>query len=418
MPTTRHAPRQKPALRSGTAPIWLAGTYAAATYPRATGNHCVDAAIVGGGMTGALVAEAFARAGVSVIVLEAGLVGRGSTAASSALLLREPDRGLRELTALYGERRARRIWQLSAEAVDRFIDRLHQLRISCDLVRRDAIHYTALDHNARRLAREYHHRRSLGFSARWLSPGALRDATAIPARAAIRTSGHAQFDPYKACLGLLRSAIASGAQVFERSPVGRIRSNSNAVRVHTPHAIVECRRVIVATGYATPRFRPLVGRFAMYRTYAMVTQPLTAVQRRDVGLGDVMIWDTERPYHYARWTPDHRLLLGGGDQRVGRGFARRRQFRIATQRLRADFEAVLPGLSGIAIDAAWDGLFAQTPDSLPYIGPHRRYPSHLFALGYGGNGMTFGFLAAQMLLQYWRGITSPDQQLFAFGRMR
>ena len=24
-----------------------------------------------------------------------------------------------------------------------------------------------------------------------------------------------------------------------------------------------------------------------------------------------MIWDTERPYHYARWTRDHRLIIGG-----------------------------------------------------------------------------------------------------------
>ena len=176
--------------------------------------------------------------------------------------------------------------------------------------------------------------------------------------------------------------------------------------------------MIVATGYATPRFRPLAGRFAMYRTYVMATKSLTAAQRRDIGLGDVMIWDTARPYHYARWTPDHRLLIGGGDRRVGPGFRRPDRFTSATQQLRADFEAVLPGLSAIEIEAAWDGLFAQTPDSLPYIGPHRRYPSHLFALGYGGNGMTFGFLAARMLLEYWRGIKSPDQRLFAFGRMR
>jgi glycine/D-amino acid oxidase-like deaminating enzyme len=418
MPITRPSPGQKPALRSGTTPIWLVGKRAAATYGRATGEHRVDAVVVGGGMTGALVAEAFARAGISVIVLEAGLVGRGSTAASSALLLREPDRGLVELTERYGERNARRIWQLSAEAVDHFIDRLHQLRIVCDLVRRDVVHYAALDGNVQRLAREFQQRRTLGFAGRWLSAGATRDATAVPARGAIRTSGHAQFDPYKACVGLLGAAIASGAQVFERSPVSRIRSDGNAVRVYTSHATVDARRVIVATGYATPRFRPLVGRFSMYRTFVMVTKPLTAAQRREVGLGEVMMWDTARPYHYARWTPDHRLLLGGGDRRVGRGFRRDRQFRSATQQLRDDFEAVLPGLSGIAIDAAWDGLFAQTPDSLPYIGPHRRYPSHLFALGYGGNGMTFGFLAARLLLEYWRGIRSPDQRLFAFGRMR
>jgi glycine/D-amino acid oxidase-like deaminating enzyme len=57
-----------------------------------------------------------------------------------------------------------------------------------------------------------------------------------------------------------------------------------------------------------------------------------------------------------------------------------------------------------------------TPDSLPYVGPHRRYPGHWFALGYGGNGMTFGFLAARLLLERWQGIRSPDHALFAFDR--
>lgn len=63
-------------------------------------------------------------------------------------------------------------------------------------------------------------------------------------------------------------------------------------------------------------------------------------------------------------------------------------------------------------------LFAMTPDSLPYIGPQRRCPGHLFALGYGGNGMTFGFIAAAILLEQWRGIRSPDHRLFHFGRMK
>jgi glycine/D-amino acid oxidase-like deaminating enzyme len=67
-------------------------------------------------------------------------------------------------------------------------------------------------------------------------------------------------------------------------------------------------------------------------------------------------------------------------------------------------------------DYSWEGLFAMTPDGLPYIGPHRRYPRHLFALGYGGNGMTFGFLAGSLLLDWYRGKRTADHDLFAFGR--
>ena len=65
------------------------------------------------------------------------------------------------------------------------------------------------------------------------------------------------------------------------------------------------------------------------------------------------------------------------------------------------FVRLLPGARRRARStSAWEGLFATTPDGLPYIGPHRRYPRHLFALGYGGNGMTFGFLAARLLLDW------------------
>ena len=156
----------------------------------------------------------------------------------------------------------------------------------------------------------------------------------------------------------------------------------------------------------------------MYRTYVVATEPISAHERRELGLSDVMVWDTERPYHYARWTPDHRLLMGGGDRLVRRGVRRQQQFATAVKELRAYFETRLPALSGINTEFAWEGLFAMTPDTFPYIGPHRRYPRHWFALGYGGNGMTFGFLAARLLLERWLRTKSRDRALFEFGRRR
>ena len=84
--------------------------------------------------------------------------------------------------------------------------------------------------------------------------------------------------------------------------------------------------------------------------------------------------------------------------------------------LRAYFETLLPVLAEIETEAAWEGLFAVTPDSFPYIGSHRRYPGQWFALGYGGNGMTFGCLAARLLLERWQGQMSADHLLFGFDR--
>ena len=121
---------------------------------------------------------------------------------------------------------------------------------------------------------------------------------------------------------------------------------------------------------------------------------------------------------HARWTADHRLLLGGADRRIRLGQRRYEQFTRASTELRSYFESRLPALASVETPLAWEGVFAMTPDSLPYIGPHNRYPRHWFALGYGGNGMRFGSLAARLLLERWHGSRSSDHDLFAFDRLR
>ena len=411
--------RSTASLRRGR-PVWFAESHhvhGARRYPTLRGPHACDVAIVGGGITGALVASTFAEEGIAVTVLERGRIGCGSTVASSALLLQDPDQGLAQLRRRYGRVASQRVWQLAQEAVRDFVGRLRRYRINCDLVERDAIYYATTAKAAGSLLRDVRLRQAAGFDVEWLSPEALRQATAIPGRGAIRTRRNAQLDPFKACHGLMGAAARAGANIFERSEVTRIHAGDR-VRVHTRHGHVDASRVIIATGYATRHFRPLAGRFRMYHTYVLSTPPLSLAQRRQVGLGDVMLWDTEEPYHYMRWTATHRLLLGGGDVRVRPGRRPSAVFASATQGLRRDFESLLPALADVGIERAWEGLFAMTPDSLPYIGPHRRYPGHLFALGYGGNGMTFGSLAARLLLEHWRGIRSDEQRLFRFGRLR
>lgn len=406
-----------PSLRLGR-PLWLDRDVSPPMYPRLSGSHDASVVIVGGGITGALVANLFASAGVSTVLLEASRVGRGSTAASSALLLQEPDLKLSELTKRYGARRSHRMWEMSHESVDQLVALLRRLRVKCDLEPRDAIYYASDAEALSRLEREYELRQRAGFAATWLGPGDIRRMTGLTGRGAIRTRGSAQFDPYRACTGVMRAAAASGARIFEQSAVRRIAADKDRVRVVTNRGVVEADRVIIATGYATAQFRPLAGRFRMYRTYVLVTEPVSADDRRELGLSDVLVWDTGQPYHYARWTAGHRLLVGGGDRVVRPGARRRQQFAAAIDRLRTDFEARLPALSAIETQFAWEGLFAMTPDTLPYVGPHRQYPGHWFALGYGGNGMTFAFLAARLLLERWQRRTSPDHALFEFGRTR
>ena len=400
-------------------PLWLdrTGGTGAARHPRLRRRIDVDVAIGGGGVTGAIAAWMLASEGVSVALLEAQRVGRGSTAASTALLMQEPDVDLATLAARYGHRIAIEIWRTSQRMNQTFIRTLKRLRIRCDLEARDSL-YVALDED-HSLEEELRARQQAGLGGRWLDPLGVRRATGITGFGAIRLRGNAQADPYKVCLGFLERAAFSGAAIFEGTRVRRIDSDTQGVVAHVQGGgRVHCRQIVIATGYATADFKPLAGQFRLQHTYVVATEPLSRADRYRIGLARVMLWDTRRPYHYARWTRDSRLIIGGGDRGQVGGRARARAFKEGIAEVRDHFVRLYPALQAIRFEHAWEGLFATTSDGLPYVGPHRRYPRHLFALGYGGNGMTFGFMAAALLRDTILGRSNPSAPLFAFNRAK
>jgi len=268
------------------------------------------------------------------------------------------------------------------------------------------------------LRKEFDARKRAGLPGRWLSAASLHRMTGITAQAAIATTGNAHVNPVRACHGFLAAAARRGARIFERSQARTVKTSAAGAEVRTSGGTISAQHIIVATGYATPEFRGLVGRFTMRDTYVLATRRLRTPRRYRV-----MAWDTDRPYHYLRWTDDGRLLLGGEDTRHRSRKGSRRRIANARARLIAYLGLIYPDLADAKLEYAWEGLFAETPDGLPYIGEHSRYPRHLFALGYGGNGMTASFLAAKTLLDSYhgrdKGRKAPQSgNLFAFDRAR
>jgi glycine/D-amino acid oxidase-like deaminating enzyme len=381
----------------------------------------VDVVIIGGGITGAISAYLFSHAGISVALLESRVVALGSTAASTALLMQEPDRDFRDLSRRFGRSATRKIWMVLRRATRELARTIRSLRIACDLRARDSVYYTINPKKVHGLRKEFEARKRARLPGRWLSSTALYRMTGIRAVAAIATPGNAEANPIRACHGFLVAAISRGARVFEASPALDIQSSSSGVVVHTPGGSIAAKAAVIATGYLRPGHKPYVGRFKMNDTYVIATRRLPVQIRRAIPGSGAMGWDTDRPYHYFRWTTDGRLMVGGVDtvHRTVKGSRKR----IANARalLTSHLGTLYPSLAKEAPAYAWEGLFAETPDGLPYIGTHSRYPNHLFALGYGGNGITASFLAASMLLKRFRTLgksQTPDKvlELFAFRR--
>jgi glycine/D-amino acid oxidase-like deaminating enzyme len=97
--------------------------------------------------------------------------------------------------------------------------------------------------------------------------------------------------------------------------------------------------------------------------------------------------------------------------------AKRRDALISekTRTLKKKFSRLFPDIK-LEVAYAWAGTFGETNDGLAYIGVHPRFPRAYFALGYGGNGITFSVIAAEIIRDAILGRKNQDAHLFRFGR--
>lgn len=107
--------------------------------------------------------------------------------------------------------------------------------------------------------------------------------------------------------------------------------------------------------------------------------------------------------------------MGGEDSRYSRRHAQTRLLNSKTAALLKRFRRMFPAIE-IEPAYSWAGVFAETRDGLPCVGAMPGDPDIWYALGYGGNGITFGVIAADLLRDQWRGRPNPDAQIFSFTR--
>ncbi len=385
-------------------------------YPRQRGRLEIEVAIVGGGMAGCATAYALSAAGARVALLEASQVGQGAIGSSTALVMQEPDVDFQPLLAAHGLRASRVVWQMTRRAALDLGAILRRLKIQCQLEAQDSIYFTTDPNTVKRLRRECDARRKAGLDARWLTAEQMRRETNLRAEGAIRMVGNTQIDPLRACLGLATAAVKRGAAVFERSPVDRIAVGRSTVELRTPGGTIEADHVVIATGHPGALFTALARHFRTFDTYAVATPPLGAKIRAELGRRRAMLWDAADPYHYLRWTRDDRIIFGGGDQPPPHRQRREKTLVQRAGQLMYELSVLYPVISGIQPEYAWTGPSVGTADGLPYVGPHRNYPRHLFALGFGGNGLAQGFLASRMLLRHYLGESVKGDELLGFTR--
>jgi glycine/D-amino acid oxidase-like deaminating enzyme len=399
-------------LKSGY-PFWPVSDGLIATYPRLSSDVTCDVAILGGGITGALVAHHLNAAGIDSVIVDRRDIGWGSTAASTALLQYEIDVPLKDLQETYGHKFAARAYRACFEALPKLETLARGCSIDVGFERKKSLYLGTRKRDRKMLREEMELRRAIGIPVEWLDEDDIAARFSFRRPAALLSADAAQVDAYAFAHALIGDAARRGLRVFDRTTILDVRARDDGVTLTSAeNCRVYAKRVVFASGYETRDFlKADVAK--LVSTFAVASEPMADIP----GWGEdrCVIWEHASPYLYLRTTSDGRVIVGGEDEPFRDPMRRDRVLPKKAERLAERFRELFPEID-FRVEFSWAGTFGETKDGLAYIGAHPDWPSSFFALGYGGNGITYSVIAAEIIRDALLGTVNPHADLFRFDR--
>jgi len=350
-----------------------------------------DVAIIGGGYTGLAAARTLAQGGADVTLLERHHLGWGASSRNGGFVLQGYKPEMEELARMVGPERARRMFQLTLEAMQLLERLIDEEGIACDFTRSGAVtlaakpgHLPTLEQSGRFLRQE------LGYETELLSRDDLgKEIGSARYHGGLLDPGGCSLQPAKYVRGLGLAAQGAGARLIEDTEVTRVSKAPGGFQVATSRGVVHARDVLAATnGYTPAALARLRRRVIPIGSYIIATQPLgEELAWRLIPKGRVMS-DTKNLLYYFRLSPDGRMVFGG-----------RASFTPATAKrsariLAAGMREVFPELAGATVEYAWSGKVAYPMDHLPHAG---RLDGVHYSMGYCGHGVALAtYLGTRM----------------------
>lgn len=408
-------------------------------------DYTVDVAIIGAGITGALIAYELGRLGIDCCVVDKRSIGTGSSAAGMALLQYEQDIPLCRLVGQVGEKAAVTACKACLRSITDLENILADTRLRPEFERLPSICYASDEKGLALLESEYALRQKHHLPTELLSAPELFRHCRFEAEGALVHKEAAQIDTYQATVGLLKYLMhEKNMPVFTHTEIKRWITTPRGCELMTDKGyVIECNYIVVASSFETSFFlpRPLTRTLS---TYALVSHP---VDTRWLWPRRSVIWETSDPHLYIRTAGRNRIIIGSREEPFSaqpEATARRpvagtpgrenptgweeapagytespadtaRGAALSKEKIRKlekKFMKLFPHFI-FTTEMAWRGTAGTTPDGLPYIGTWPGRDRMYFALGYGRNDIAYGMIAAQLIGKSLRRL--PDERASVFG---
>ena len=380
--------------------------------PTLQGTLHADVAVVGGGFAGLCAAIELRQQGRSVVLLEADRVCSGASGRNGGQAIVGYACGQQPFESQLGQADARRVWDMSLQAIQVLDGHIHRFGIDCDRV--NGYLYVADSKSKARalLADMEDNERRFGFKADVATGADVArhiDSPLYHAAAYETTSGH--LHPLKYGLGLARAAQGLGVQVFERSPVTAMQRGFKPV-LRTAQGAVFANQVVLAGNCMLPEFGPQVApdiapRIMPVGTYIIGTEPLTPELCARLIPSNAAVCDNNFVLDYFRFSADNRLLFGG---RVSYTTQTPKNLKeIMRQRM----VQVFPALQNVAVEFVWGGFVDISMNRAPDFGRLGHNVYHL--QGFSGHGVALTALAGQLVAE---AVAGDSARFDVFARLK
>ncbi|HRH86091.1 MAG TPA: FAD-binding oxidoreductase [Rubrivivax sp.] len=366
-------------------------------HPPLQGSAACDVAVVGGGLAGLSAALELAERGFSVTLLEARQLGWGASGRNGGQAIHGLACDQDVIETQLGLDAARRVWDMSIEALDLLHERMRRHAIDCDWhdgflsLATSARKGRTLQRWAERLKQRY------GYALQPIAPAELPGWIASPRfHSGVFDARSGHLHPLKYTLGLARAAAEAGVALHEQSPVQSLQHGAS-VRLHTPLGELTARHVLLAGNVYLQGLAPQLQRRIMpVGTYVACSEPLDATLAASLIPSRAAVCDTNFVLDYFR-TTDERMLYGG---RVSYSTVTPMHLAESMRRRMVDS---FPQLHGAKVEYAWGGFVDITMNRAPDFGrlpPAGGYAANVYYLqGFSGHGLALTGLAGRLVAE-------------------
>lgn len=394
-------------------PFWLIKNGLLESYPSLTRDIKTDILIVGGGITGALMAHKCIEEGYKTTLIDRREIATGSTSATTSMLQYEIDIPLFELSDMIGQKAAVANYLACSDSIDELGEIVKQIKSISGFEKKESLYYAAYKKDVQFLRKEYEARKDCGLKVKWLTEEEIVKKYKLQTSfGGILSEQGASIDAFKFTHDLLQYNQKKGLQIFDKTDIKSTEYKRDNVHILTEYGNkIVADKVIYCNGYESTEL--IKDDFVkLHSTYAIVGEKNEDDQSH---LNDTLFWNTADPYIYMRTTDDNRILIGGEDEDFLDTKKRDKLLNDKKIKIEKKLKKMLPDYK-FRTDFAWAGTFGETKDGLPYIGEHPNFKNCYFLLGFGGNGITFSVVGRNVIADLLKNKKNELAESYRFRR--